>query len=221
MDPFTSSALISAGASMLGGVMGNKAQKDANVANKNMLYRQQRFQEHMSNTAYQRSRKDMIKAGINPMLAVAQGGASSPTGGSAAQMVAEDSLSKSIGNATSSALEARTQHQQLENLKSQESTIKAQGDKAKAEKDIIDASLPAAKAKSQLEATRAKYDKDYVKADSWLNRINSGGAALNKFFDLFRSSSKSASPFKSNSKKPFKPSYKPKKGKFAPDNVPF
>ena len=52
----------------------------------------------MSNTAYQRAVEDMRKAGLNPILAYAQGGASTP-GGSGATITGA-----SMGMPTSSAL---------------------------------------------------------------------------------------------------------------------
>lgn len=41
------------------------------------------FASDMSNTSYQRARRDMLAAGLNPILAYAQGGASTPTASAA------------------------------------------------------------------------------------------------------------------------------------------
>ena len=56
------------------------------------------WQEHMSNTAFQRAVEDMKKAGLNPILAFSNGGASTP-GGSAGTI-----SGASMGLASSSAL---------------------------------------------------------------------------------------------------------------------
>ena len=65
--------LITGGATLLGGMMRNKAAKAASA-------RQMAFQKDMSNTSYQRGMEDMKKAGLNPILAGKFGGASTPTG---------------------------------------------------------------------------------------------------------------------------------------------
>lgn len=62
------------------GITGALGAKQKNKYAKQAADKQMDFQERMSNTAYQRAVADMQKAGLNPMLAYSQGGASAPAG---------------------------------------------------------------------------------------------------------------------------------------------
>jgi hypothetical protein len=76
-------AIASGVLGLAGGIVSAHGAKKQNEQNMGMAQRQMDFQERMSSTAYQRAVVDMRKAGINPMLAYTQGGASAPSGATA------------------------------------------------------------------------------------------------------------------------------------------
>jgi hypothetical protein len=80
-------AIIGGGASLLGGIMTNKAQAEqaasAQSFSAEQSQQQMDFQERMRSTQYQTAVKDLMASGLNPMLAYQQGGAGTPAGSAA------------------------------------------------------------------------------------------------------------------------------------------
>lgn len=121
-------ALIGAGSDILGGMLGSSAQKKANKANIQLAKENRDWEERMSSTSWQRGVEDMKAAGLNPMLAFSQGGASTPNS-SAATVQPEDAIARSVSSAGSKAAAVLTMQQQLANIE----LTKANTEKARAE----------------------------------------------------------------------------------------
>jgi len=99
-------------ADLVSGVLtNNSAKKEAR--------RNREFVERMSSTAYQRAVTDLKKAGLNPMLAYQQGGASTPGG-------TQPSLDNPMSGAVHSALGTMQAKASVENIKANTAKQKAE-----------------------------------------------------------------------------------------------
>lgn len=180
--PVLVAAGIAGGASAFG-------QWSANRTNRQIAREQMAFQERMSSTAYQRAMADMRAAGLNPLLAFEQGGASTPGG-------AGTTVESTTGPAVSSALASRRLSEDIKTAKesrdlmynqsllSRNSARKAAAeteesykrqDKTEAETELLKASLFSAQNVAEVE--RSKFGKNAAYIER-LRRAIFGGSGF-------------------------------------------
>lgn len=128
--------LIAAGSSIIGGMISHHGQDNTNAANAALAQRQMDFQREMSSTAYQRSTADMRAAGINPMLAYMQGGASTPQGTMATMQNPEAALGASVGDAGTAAIASARSMKEMQLLEQQVKTQRHLTEKASNEANV-------------------------------------------------------------------------------------
>jgi len=147
--------------SLIGGLFGSSAQSQANKANIKLNRENREWSERMSNTEWQRGVADMKAAGMNPMLAFSQGGASTPNN-SAAQVIPEDAMARGISSAATQALMAQ---QTLANI----DLTKASAEKARAEAKTAGTTAANAVDRQQAEIAEIRNRTIGITASSQLN----------------------------------------------------
>lgn len=178
--------IISGGLGFLGQGSANQANKDiaagTNAMNMAIAQKQMAFQEKMSSSAWQRGIEDMKKAGVNPMLAVSQGAASSPSGAAVGAVTGAPMKNKAEGatQAFNSAMDAMTRVAQLDQIRAQTDKVVSDIDfnsiqKAKAltETAILETNAKAAALRLPGLQTESDIDKTlFGKALRYVDRAN-------------------------------------------------
>jgi len=175
-----------------------QAQQGTEAFNAQQAEAQRNYERLMSNSAYQRGTADMKAAGINPMLAVSQGGASTP-GGSSASVGSPSGSSASgvmphvdsaMGAAVNTGMRADELHSQLQTAEQQRANLQADSALKMKNVDLADAHMY----KTYAEGDRVlqDIDKSLTESPYWLANAQNRALVESYKVDLTQAQSKFA-----------------------------
>lgn len=152
------------------------------AANKNLQEDAQSFDERMSNTSYQRAVADMEKAGLNPMLAVQRGGASTPS--SPMGSVGAPDITGALSTAqqmkrTESELATQEAQRRLITAQTMESVARADNmSQQNAESRARMPTYPASQAKTEAETGKIKEETTSASAKAYIDKQDAAQRSL-------------------------------------------
>lgn len=159
-------ALLPAAASVVGGLIAAKGQKDTNKSNAEQAEINRDFQQSNSDTAHQREVKDLREAGINPILSAKFGGASTPSGAMATMNNPMEPIANGINSASNLALQTQMTRENIMTQRSVQNLNSAQAVQSKAA--AIKTMLDAQKVKEEIPAVRSESEKE--SAGEWYRK---------------------------------------------------
>lgn len=162
--PFGLASVLGAVGSLAGDYLQYRGQKDINSANVALTREQMAFQERMSSTSYQRAVKDLEAAGLNPMLALMHGGASTPPGAAARLDNPMGNAGSAVGRAVASAAGVA----QVKNVEADTDLKNASAMQVRAHTDVLREELP----KIRQEIENLKTDNDVKRLQAQLLRMD-------------------------------------------------
>lgn len=177
-------AAVAAASALYAGVKGGEASAQAvqssNKQNASLYWHERTHQQKMSNTAHQRQVKDMIAAGLNPMLSAGMSGSGTP-GTSTPTMQAEDpNIQQTIEATANTALQATRLKKEIKAIdasikKTNAETTNIEGDNPKNEIkkhafEVLQDTILGQSAKLKQKQAETKQKKYYHKSQASKDR---------------------------------------------------